>query len=112
MAVVYCTKCGAKNEEGAKVCTDCGAMLYPKVRREKREDACAGRERRVEEECFGLPYGGAIAGIIFGVFIIIVGIAIFLGEDIGRWIGPFFVIVIGLLIVAGAIYRLSRKRES
>jgi len=78
------------------------------LRREKEEETWFGPERRVEE-CFGLPHGGAIAGIIFGAFIIILGLAMFLGQDIWELIGPSAAIIIGILIVAGAIYRLSRK---
>jgi cytochrome c biogenesis protein CcdA len=77
-----------------------------------REDTCFGRrERRVEEQCFGLPYGAAIVGIAFGLFIIIIGLAISLELDIGRIIGPSAAIIIGSLIVAGAIYGLTRKRK-
>ena len=55
--------------------------------------------------------GGAILGIIFGAFIIIVGISIFLGLDIGTIIGPAVAIIIGILIVAGALYGLLRRRK-
>jgi len=110
MAVVTCPKCGTKNEEDAKFCVSCGAALYPVTSGEKREDTCFGQpERRVEEECFGLPHGGAIVGLIVGVFIILLGLAVAYGIDIGKWIGPFILIVIGILIVAGVIYRLSRR---
>lgn len=109
VAMVTCTKCGTENVEGARFCVSCGTALYPKERREKEEDTCFGREKRVEDECFGLPHGGAIAGIIFGVFIIILGLAMFLGQDIWELIGPFAAVIIGILIVLGAIYRLSRK---
>ena len=109
IAMVTCTKCGTESVEGAEYCVSCGAALYPKERREKEEETCFGPERRVEEECFGLPHGRAIAGIIFGAFIIILGLAMFLGQDIWELIGPSAAIIIGILIVAGALYRLSRK---
>ncbi len=66
--MVYCTKCGTKNEEDAAVCAKCGASLgaYPPLRRERK---------RAEEECFGLPHGGAIAGLLIGTIIIIAGVA-------------------------------------
>ena len=110
--MVHCMKCGKGNEEGALFCVNCGASLYPKERREKHEkegERCFGPERHVEEECFGLPYGGAIAGVVFGLFIIIIGFAIFLGQDVWRWIWPFAVIVVGILIVAGALYGMTRR---
>ena len=109
--MVYCPKCGTKNEEDAKFCVKCGAELYPEKREEKREeDTCFGpREKRVEEECFGIPHGGAIAGILVGAFIILLGLAIAFGLDVGRWIGPFILVAVGLLIIIGAIIGLRRR---
>ena len=108
--MVYCAKCGVKNEDDAKFCLNCGIPLYPEKSKERYGDTCFGkRERHVEEDCFGLPYGGAIAGIIIGIFIIFLGLAIALRQDIWQWIGTFIILVIGTLIIAGAIYGLRRK---
>jgi len=76
--MVYCPKCGTKNEEDVKFCVNCGAALYAEEKRERRRTTCFGAERRREDECFGLPHGGAIAGVIFGAFIILIGIALVL----------------------------------
>jgi len=109
--MVYCAKCGAQNKDEAKFCINCGAALYPEKKIEKREETCFGEpEKRMEEGCFGLPYGGVIVGIVAGVFIILLGLAIAFGQDVGRWAGPFILIVVGLLIVAGALYGLRRRR--
>jgi len=109
--MVYCTKCGTKNEDEAKFCVNCGAPLYPKMAEKKREErVCFGpSERGVEEECFGLPHGGAIAGIVIGAFIILIGLAMALGIELGRFIAAFAVIIVGLLIIAGAAFKLRRK---
>jgi len=108
--MVTCSKCGAKNPDDAKFCLNCGASLYPVESERKRGDTCFGQpERRMEEECFGLPHGGAIAGIIMGIIIILFGLG-----NIFAWrldIGAFIPIIIGILIVAGAIYGLSRRRS-
>jgi len=103
--LVYCTKCGAKNEDDAEVCVNCGASLYaPKrVARRRRE------ERRFEEECFGLPHGSAIAGIIFGIIILVFGIAWLTGINIWENIGPVIVILVGILIIAGVVYGATRR---
>jgi hypothetical protein len=98
--LVYCSKCGTNNEEDTKYCINCGASLDPSAPREIR------REKR--DECFGLPHGGAIAGIIFGIIIILWGLREFFDWRVD--FGPFFVIIIGLLIVAGAIYGITRRR--
>jgi len=96
--MVYCTKCGTKNEEDAAVCVKCGASLvaYPPWRRARP---------RPEEECFGLPHGGAIAGLVIGIIIILVGLSSLLHIDI--W--PLIIIIFGILIVAGALYGYSRR---
>lgn len=60
------------------------------------------------DECFGLPRGGAILGLVIGVLIIIVGLQQLFGWQID--LGPFAIIIFGILIVAGAIYGLTRKR--
>ena len=101
--MVYCTKCGAKNEEDAAVCVKCGAPLVaqPPWRRERR--------RAMEEECFGLPHGGAIIGLVFGIIIILVGLSMLPGIEIGKYIGAVLVIIFGILILAGALYRYSRR---
>ena len=108
--MVYCTKCGTKNEDTAVVCTNCGANMqtgtYVSRRRERR---------RAEQECFGLPHGGAIAGLFFGAIIIIAGLLFALQEwdviEEINWdqIWPFIIIAFGILMVAGAIYGYSRR---
>ncbi len=62
--------------------------------------------------CFGLPsYWG---GIVIGVIVILFGLALLLRQVYGialeTW--PFIVIFIGILMIAGAITRSLRKRES
>lgn len=65
--------------------------------------------RRERDECFGLPNSGAIAGIVFGILIIIWGLSTLFGWEIN--IMAFIVIIFGALIAAGAIYSLTRKRS-
>jgi len=111
--LVYCSKCGTKNEDDAKVCTNCGASLYAPKRvyyRHKRNECFGPREERhFEEECFGLPYGGAIVSIIFGVIILAFGFAWLLGKPLWEYIGPLLLILVGILIIAGAIYGAMRR---
>jgi len=108
--MVYCTKCGTTNEEDAAWCVKCGASLVsrPTGRRERRGP---------EEECFGLPHGGAIVGIIIGIIIIIVGLSWVPGlippevrEVTDPLFWPLIVIVFGILIIGGTLYGLSRRR--
>ncbi len=103
--MVYCTKCGTKNEEDAAVCAKCGASLtsLPAWRRERR------RREKEEQECFGLPHGGAIVGLIIGIVIILAGLSSLAGIDFGSYVWPLVIIVFGILIVVGALYSYSRR---
>jgi uncharacterized membrane protein YvbJ len=128
--MVYCTKCGTKNEEGVEYCSKCGANLG--VSREQKIERRAkewgedfGRRaeewgeqigKRAEKECFGLPHGGTIAGLIIGIIIIIVALSWIPGlispevrEVTEPLFWPVIIIVFGILIVAGALYGLRRR---
>ncbi len=109
--MVYCSRCGTQNPDTNTVCSNCGAPLYTVGQRYPGSD----REhyRRMENECFGLPNGGMIVGIVIGVIIILAGLGLFLqttyGISIDFW--PFIIIIFGVLIVLGALYRRSRHSE-
>jgi ribosomal protein L40E len=128
--MVYCTKCGTQNKDDAKYCTQCGSTL--EVSREKSLEQRAeewgeefGRRaeewgedygRRVEVECFGLPHGGVIAGLLFGIIVIIVGLSFVPGlipPEVRMAVEPYFwptiIIIVGVLVIAGALYRLRRR---
>ncbi|MFQ6095318.1 MAG: zinc-ribbon domain-containing protein [Candidatus Bathyarchaeia archaeon] len=98
--MVYCPKCGAKNEDNTTYCASCGTNLI--VRRERRAD-------EYEEMCFGGRRGSPIWGIIFGAIILIFGATMLLEQvydiDIEFW--PLVVILVGILIIVSAI---SRRR--
>ena len=110
--MVYCSKCGTQNSDDAKVCSKCGAPLYSvgqKYPGSERE-----HYRRMEGECFGLPNGGMIAGIVFGIIIILVGLGFVLQEtgyieNFGSVFWPFIIIIFGILILAGALYGRRRR---
>jgi uncharacterized membrane protein YvbJ len=120
--MVYCTRCGTKNADDAKVCSQCGAALYAVGESgpaRRAEDECFGSRRhgepyrRVEHECFGIPRGGVIVGIIIGAIIVLSGISILLQTiypqmpAIPWW--PLVVIIFGILVIIGAIYGLRRR---
>jgi hypothetical protein len=132
--MVYCVKCGTKNEESAIHCIKCGAKLVSKEgsweksmekwgedfgkRAEKWGEEFGKRAeewgdkfgKRAERECFGLPHGGLIFGVLIGLIIILVGISSLLtGSGILSYFWPLLIIVFGLLIAAGALYSLTRR---
>jgi hypothetical protein len=102
--MVYCSECGTQNEEGTEFCVKCGAALYPERGRRRRPE----RYKKREAECFGLPRGGAIFGLLIGAIIILAGLRELMGWRID--FGPFAIIAVGLLILAGAIYGLTQRR--
>lgn len=61
----------------------------------------------MEDECFGIPRGGTVVGIFFGFIIALAGLSLLAKEvyqiDIPWW--PIVIILIGALIITGAIYR-------
>jgi hypothetical protein len=65
--------------------------------------------RKREDECFGLPQGSAIVGLIIGAIIILWGISSIAEIDFGSYFWPIIIIIFGILMVAGAIYKFSRK---
>jgi len=108
--VVYCSKCGTQNPDDAKVCSNCGAPLYAVGAQYPGSD----REhyRHVEGECFGLPNGGMIVGIIVGIIIVFVGLGLFLQAS-GYAVNfavfwPIIIVIFGVLIILGALY--GRRR--
>jgi hypothetical protein len=96
--MVTCTKCGAENKEDARFCSGCGAALGQVERRPKPP----------RDECFGLPNGGAIFGLFIGAIIILWGLTEVFGLQVE--LGTYAIIIIGILIIAGALYGLTRRR--
>ena len=100
--MVYCAKCGLKNEDTSEYCTKCGASL--KISRHESR-----RTRHVEDECFGLPRGGSIVGLIIGIIIILWGLTQIPGmlpEGFNLW--WLIIIAFGILMIAGSLYKFSR----
>ena len=120
--MVYCSKCGTKNDDTAEYCVKCGAKLSMSREKDWEKRLEAGAEefgkraeawgenfgKRAETECFGLPHGGTIFGIIIGIIILVIGMSMLAGIDLEIW--PFIVLIFGVLIISGAIYTLTRKR--
>ncbi|MEI7826514.1 MAG: zinc ribbon domain-containing protein [Euryarchaeota archaeon] len=113
----YCQNCGTKNDEGVEFCINCHNPLYDTRRRRARRDGCYGDEGP-EQECFGLPHGGIIVGIIFGLLLLIAGVILILQKVFGiainfngELVWPVVMIAIAVLIIAGAIYQIRRRSQ-
>ena len=120
--MVYCSKCGTKNEESAETCVKCSAKLNVSRAKSLEKTIEEGAEefgkraeawgksfgKRPEEECFGLPHGGIIFGLLIGIIIIAVGVTSLAKIPLDFW--SLLIIVFGVLVLGGAIYTLTRKR--
>jgi len=100
-SMVYCQKCGAKNEDIAERCVQCGVSLYV---------TGTHRSRKEEEMCFGGrgPWGSVVGGIV----IILIGLAFLVQQMYGiPWerMWPIFLVVIGLAVIIGAIVSFPRR---
>ena len=100
--MVYCTKCGAENEEDAVNCASCGEPLREETRSRSYRSV---RRRRDDDLCFGSG-GGSKIGIFIGLMIILAGASELL-QDTFAWarfdnLWPIPVILLGLFIVYNA----------
>ncbi len=103
--MVYCEECGKQNEEDAEYCSKCGNTLKGDNHRRRSRDY----RQRQRDECFGLPHGNIIAPLIIGVILILVGLSSVYGFEIWRYIWPAIIVIVGLLIIIGAIYNTRRR---
>ncbi len=99
--MVYCQKCGAKNEDAAQRCVQCGVSLYV---------TSTHRSRREEEMCFGGrgPWGSVVVGVV----LILIGFAFLAQRIYGIAWGEMwyvFLLVIGVAIVVGAVVSYPRR---
>jgi uncharacterized membrane protein YvbJ len=106
--MVNCQNCGTKNEDDSEYCSKCGEPLKGKGEYDKRHYRNDYRYRQ-RNECFGLPHGNLIAPIVAGVVLILLGLSSLYGFAIWTYIWPALIILIGILIILGAIFG-SRRR--
>ncbi|MFH0749209.1 MAG: zinc ribbon domain-containing protein [Candidatus Bathyarchaeota archaeon] len=126
--MVHCVKCGVQNSDDAKFCMNCGANLVSsqETKWEQRIEAWGedfGKRaeewgerfgKQIETEWLWLPQVGAIFGLLIGIIIILAGLQLLLGWNIGvvlRALGFLTTIIIGLLFIVFAI-QLFRRRKS
>ena len=119
--MVYCSKCGTRNDDDVSNCINCGEPLNSRIRDnrgweeeiEARAEEFGRRAERfgrrmssqnwdVEDECYG-GRGRTIWPIFMGCFIILIGLS-FLLEDTYSWanfdnIWPLFLMALGIVII-------------
>jgi uncharacterized membrane protein YvbJ len=109
--MVYCSKCGTQNDDSNRICSNCGSPLYTVG--EKYSGSEREHYRRVERECFGIPNGTMIVTIIIGAIVILWGLSVLLDTyNLHIEVWPIILVVIGLLLIVGALYRRRRYSTS
>lgn len=93
---VYCRTCGTLNSEGDAYCKSCGARLLG----DEKQHISNGWER-----------SGNVWGLAFGIFLLLLGLAIASGVNVWQSIGAIIMIGIGAAILAGALVGLRRGRK-
>jgi hypothetical protein len=93
--MVYCSKCGAENPDDASNCSKCGASF-------KATASHGYSGYRFEDRWMRR---GHIWGVVFGLFIMMLGVSSLIGWDIWDIMWPMFLILVGLIIVANSFMR-------
>jgi len=92
--MTFCAKCGTRNPDGGVACKNCGASL---------ETGKYADDPPHKYECFGLTWGGAIPGIIFGLIIMMLGVSWLMGLEFWtifwRSFWGLILILIGIWII-------------
>jgi cation transport ATPase len=126
----YCPKCGSKVREDMSFCPNCGAAIkavqpsavtpqpapapqpYRAEKQEKQEkrekqEKEERQEKREKTEKHEKREYGYVGSLVGGLILIFLGLMFYIGltNPIG-WgaIGAFFVILIGIVIILGAVY--------
>jgi uncharacterized membrane protein YvbJ len=106
--MVYCTKCGTNNAEGATVCVNCGAPLYVT----STESRSYWGHRHYAREYYGFHRrSGALATLIIGIVIVLIGVSFLLNAafniNIPWW--AIILILLGVWFIARAAMRMKRR---
>jgi len=127
-----CKKCGYKVEEEMSFCPKCGAPLkaeavsaeqpsttaaHYRVEKEEKHEKREKGEKREKEEKHEKGEYSFIGPLVGGIVLIIIGLMSYLQitgviDRVAREIlWAFFIIIIGILLIFGAIYAMTTARR-
>ena len=124
----YCPKCGSKTDEDMAFCPKCGAALKAAqtatepvqrtvvIRRNEKDEKDEKQEKGEKAEKHEKRVYGFMGPLIGGLVLILIGLTAYLeltNMFDRRMLGAMIFIVIGAVIIIGAIYgaSLARKRH-
>ena len=109
--MVYCTKCGTLNPDGAVNCSNCGAPLSGA---ENRPYSRYERRRYYEEQHGYRHRGNGVGLLIAGLFVLILGLAALTGSWTLFWqyFWPVVLILIGLWLLLWGLRRNRGYRQA
>ena len=131
--MVYCTKCGTKNNPTEKYCSKCGTPLEisNKTWEQKIEDGAEEFGKKAEQwgEEFGeraqhwgqkfekhtqeqwntLTNIGALFGVLVGIIIFLAGVLLLAGINLFRLLGSVIILSFGIIILLSALKALTKK---
>jgi predicted RNA-binding Zn-ribbon protein involved in translation (DUF1610 family) len=114
----HCSKCGAKLEEDVSFCPRCGAPVkvaqttaearptaYQISEKSEKSEKAEKHEKGEKREKHELGFLGPLIG---GLILIFLGVVAFIGMSYPhydlRWIGAFFLVLVGVMVIAAVIY--------
>jgi predicted lipid-binding transport protein (Tim44 family) len=117
----YCPKCGSKVDEEMSFCPKCGAALRveqpsvvaaPQAPRAEKEEKHEKREKEEKQEKKEKTEKGEkreygyLGPLIGGLILVVLGVMFYLATTmaLGTVTWAFFIILIGIIIIVGAIY--------
>ena len=113
--MVYCSKCGKKNEDDAEFCAKCGDSLTGSKKDHEKE--C---ENSCEKECAGGKHHGP--SFFWGAVVILIGLWILFefvlknieGLNLPTWLQEFefwwlFALIIAIAVIATGVRMLTQK---
>jgi len=105
----YCPKCGTEVREEMAFCPKCGAPLKgpPAGYRPEKAEKSEKEEKREKTEKYEKREFGVIGPLIGGLILIFLGLMFYLqliGYRVWEIAWALFLVIIGIIIIIGAIY--------
>ena len=109
----YCPKCGTEVREEMAFCPKCGAPLKgpPAGYRPEKAEKSEKEEKREKTEKYEKREFGVIGPLIGGLILIFLGLMFYLeltGFARREILWAFFFVIIGIIIIIGAVYAARR----